>query len=226
MRRAAALLPLLLLAPPAGAYTTNAPPGELPERANFNAPRIAFNAPRITFNRPSITFNAPHVTFNAERLTDEEKAFAPKSAPAPAPPEPEPLAEGLAVTEEAGGVRYTLSADILFDFDAATLRPKAREALAALSADARRRFPSATFLVEGHTDAKGSDAYNQALSERRAESVKAFLTDAESFSAADIETTGLGESRPAAPNETASGGDDPEGRQKNRRVEILVRPAS
>ena len=218
-RRAAAVLPLLLLAAPAGAFGTNAPPADLPERANFNAPRI-------TFNEPSINFNAPHVTFNDERLTDEGKAFAPQPAAAPAPPAPEPLAEGLAVTEEAGGVRYTLSADILFDFDAATLRPKAREALAALSADARRRFPAATFLVEGHTDGKGSDAYNQALSERRAESVKAFLTDAENVPASGIETTGLGESRPAAPNDTPDGADDPEGRQKNRRVEILVRPTS
>jgi outer membrane protein OmpA-like peptidoglycan-associated protein len=204
---------------PAAAYTTNAPPGSVPPNGNFNAPSISFSGPSIGFGAPSIGFAAPSVGFEGAGMDEATRALRPKPAPAP-------LAAGLEVREEAGGVRYTLSADILFDFDKATLRPKATAALDALSADVRQRFPRASFVVEGFTDAKGTDSYNLKLSERRAASVKSYLADDRRFAAGSIETRGRGEASPVAPNETPDGKDDPEGRQKNRRVEILVRPAS
>lgn len=150
-------------------------------------------------------------------MTEEELAFAPK------PPVPE--VKGLEVTEVEGGVRYTLSADILFDFDKATLRPKATQALEAMSADVRRRFTQAQFFVDGYTDSKGSDSYNLKLSLRRAAAVKEYLTEQARFQASSVTTEGRGETNPVAPNETPDGKDDPDGRQKNRRVEILVKPA-
>ena len=74
--------------------------------------------------------------------------------------------------------------------------------------------------VGGHTDAKGSDAYNQALSERRAQAVVDALR--QRGVATDMDATGHGEAKPVAPNEIG-GQDHPAGRQLNRRVEIFVR---
>ena len=153
-------------------------------------------------------------------MTDEELALAPKP-----PASPPPAVKGLEVTEVEGGVRYTLSADILFDFDKATLRPKATQALEAMSSDVRQRFAQPQFLVVGYTDSKGSDSYNVKLSLRRAAAVKDYLTVNANFAAETVQTEGRGEANPVAANETSDGRDDPEGRQKNRRVEILVKAA-
>lgn len=76
--------------------------------------------------------------------------------------------------------------------------------------------------VDGHTDAKGDDAYNQALSERRAAAVKAWLAGNARIPADHMGTRGYGETRPVAPNARPDGADDPAGRQRNRRVEIAV----
>ena len=76
--------------------------------------------------------------------------------------------------------------------------------------------------IEGHTDAKGDDGYNQRLSERRAESVRLwFIRNA--LHNVQFSSRGFGETRPVAPNTKEGGADDPEGRQKNRRVEIVIR---
>jgi outer membrane protein OmpA-like peptidoglycan-associated protein len=76
-------------------------------------------------------------------------------------------------------------------------------------------------LIEGHTDGKGNDQYNQKLSERRADAVRRWL--AEHGIAAAMTTHGWGKTRPVAPNTKPNGADDPDGRQKNRRVEITVK---
>ncbi len=77
--------------------------------------------------------------------------------------------------------------------------------------------------IEGHTDAKGSETYNQKLSERRAESVKNWLVAREGLRDVSFTTRGLGATKPVAPNRKPDGNDDPKGRQKNRRVEIVVK---
>ena len=124
--------------------------------------------------------------------------------------------QDLGATETPIEVRVDLPADVLFDFDKATIRPDAAQALARL-ATVIRGFPSAQVLLEGHTDSKGNDAYNQTLSERRAEAVKTWLTGKESLGAAPLKTQGFGESKPVASNDTE------EGRQKNRRVTAVIR---
>ena len=113
-------------------------------------------------------------------------------------------------------VHVELPADVLFDFDKADIRPDAASALAKV-ATIIRAYPDGTASLEGHTDAKGDDAYNQRLSERRAESVRRWLADREHIDAAKLSARGWGESRPVAGNDT-----DP-GRQKNRRVEVVIR---
>lgn len=79
--------------------------------------------------------------------------------------------------------------------------------------------------IEGHTDGKGTDAYNNALSESRAAAVKTWLTTNAQANAAKISTRGLGKTKPVAHNTKPDGSDDPEARAKNRRVEIVVRKA-
>jgi outer membrane protein OmpA-like peptidoglycan-associated protein len=113
-------------------------------------------------------------------------------------------------------VKVELPADVLFDFDQADIRNDAATALAQL-ATLIRAYPEGGARLEGHTDAKGDDAYNQRLSQRRAEAVKSWLIEREGIAAARLTTQGLGESRPVASN------DDDAGRQRNRRVEVLIR---
>lgn len=117
-------------------------------------------------------------------------------------------------------IKINLAADVLFDFDKADLRPQARPALEKVAAVVRS-YPKASVLIEGHTDGKGNDQYNQKLSERRAEAVRKWLLQ-DGVSAA-MTTRGWGKTRPVAPNSKPNGADDPEGRQKNRRVEITVK---
>jgi outer membrane protein OmpA-like peptidoglycan-associated protein len=116
-------------------------------------------------------------------------------------------------------VRVDLPADVLFDFDQAEIRPDAARALAQL-ATLIRGYPNRPVSVEGHTDARGNDTYNQGLSERRAESVKRWLTEREGIAADRLATGGRGESRPVAGNGTE------EGRQRNRRVEVIIHKGS
>ncbi len=76
--------------------------------------------------------------------------------------------------------------------------------------------------IEGHTDGKGTHPYNMKLSENRADAVKNWLVQNASISGSRITTQGWGETKPVAPNKKPDGSDDPEGRQKNRRVEIVL----
>jgi len=123
--------------------------------------------------------------------------------------------QALGATESALEVKVELPADVLFDFDKAEVRPDAAQALGRL-ATVIRGYPTGRVAIEGHTDAKGNDAYNQKLSERRAESVKSWLVEREKIAADRITTRGAGKSRPVADNSTEAG------RQKNRRVEVVI----
>ena len=119
----------------------------------------------------------------------------------------------LETRETARGLIVNLS-DVLFDTASSTLKPGAREKLARVSG-ILVSHDGLRLAVEGHTDSVGTDAYNQGLSERRAESVRAYLVD-QKFAAGSIGATGFGEGQPVATNDTASG------RQQNRRVELVV----
>ena len=104
--------------------------------------------------------------------------------------------------------------DVLFDFNKYTLKPEARERLAKVSGIVLA-YPSLHVAVEGHTDSVGSDEYNQDLSEHRAQSVRDYFVQ-QGISASAIEARGFGKSEPIASNDTA------EGRQQNRRVELVL----
>ncbi len=117
-------------------------------------------------------------------------------------------------------IEVALSSDVLFDFDADQLKPEAEPSLQAVLAVLNNSDVARVEII-GHTDAKGTEAYNQDLSLRRAHAVQAWLTR-NGVDGALIQTEGRGESQPVAPNQLPDGRDNPEGRAKNRRVEIRV----
>jgi outer membrane protein OmpA-like peptidoglycan-associated protein len=115
--------------------------------------------------------------------------------------------------------RLSVVGDALFDFDKSNLRPEAEETLSAAGPEIAKLGGKPSW-IEGHTDAKGSDAYNNRLSEARATTVREWLAS-RGLVPASTPIKGFGKTRPVAPNTTPDGRDDPEGRQKNRRVEVV-----
>jgi len=132
----------------------------------------------------------------------------PMVAPAPAPvvapkPAPAPM---------AAPAKVSYNADAFFAFDKAVLQPAGKQALDAFVAK-NQQVKIDRILVTGHTDSVGTEKYNQKLSERRADAVKAYLV-AHGVNAAVITAVGKGKDQPVASNKTK------EGRAKNRRVDI------
>lgn len=129
--------------------------------------------------------------------------------------------EEMKVRETPTEMTIDLAADVLFDFDKADILPKAEDTLNKAAQFIRERAKG-TVRIEGHTDSKGDDAYNMRLSQRRADSVRNWFMQRAGLSGMSFSTRGLGETRPVAPNEKTDGSDDPEGRQQNRRVQIVI----
>jgi OmpA-OmpF porin, OOP family len=130
-------------------------------------------------------------------------AIVPAPAPAPAAAPAAPAA-----------TKVTYAADAFFDFDKAVLKPEGKAKLDDL-ADKVKGINLEVVIAVGHTDSKGTDGYNQKLSVRRAEAVKAYLVS-KGIESNRVYTEGKGEGQPVADNATS------EGRAKNRRVEVEV----
>jgi len=189
----------------------NEPPAILPPFSSFQTVPLALGAAPLLLGDASLSFGATSISIEG----------VPLASPAVAMPDLEAKAEG------GGKVRFTLNADVLFAFDKATLKPEADDVLRAFLEQVLKQFPSgARFRIEGHTDAIGTDRYNATLSQRRARSVEAWLLRRARIARRLVTTAAFGKTRPIAPNVQADGSDDPEGRQRNRRVEIVVEPAA
>jgi outer membrane protein OmpA-like peptidoglycan-associated protein len=119
----------------------------------------------------------------------------------------------LQTRDSARGLIVNMS-DVLFDTGSATLKPGAREKLAKISG-ILLAHPGLTLQIEGHTDSVGSDEFNMELSGRRADGVRDYLAQ-EGVAASGMTARGFGKTQPVATNDT------PEGRQRNRRVELVV----
>jgi|GEM_PF-5499155 photosystem I P700 chlorophyll a apoprotein A2 len=134
---------------------------------------------------------------------------------------PELSGPGVRLQEGADLAIITLDGAILFDFDQSELRTDARTTLQRILNVLNSRYPGAALEIHGHTDSMGTLEYNQTLSERRAESVGNWLV-ARGIPAERLQIIGFGETTPVAPNARPDGSDYPEGRQKNRRVEVVI----
>jgi OmpA-OmpF porin, OOP family len=152
--------------------------------------------------------------------TQEAPAPAPAPAPVPAPapakpaPAPAPKPAPEAAKPKPVAEKITFAADVLFDFDKSVIKPDGKSKLDDL-ANKMKGINLEVVIAIGHADAVGSDAYNQALSVRRAEAVKAYFVS-RGIEGNRVYTEGKGEKQPVADNKTA------EGRAKNRRSEIEV----
>jgi outer membrane protein OmpA-like peptidoglycan-associated protein len=111
--------------------------------------------------------------------------------------------------------------DVLFEFNSHRLTAGARDKVAHIASVLKDRAGDRRVTIEGHADAIGSEAYNQALSERRAESVTRELAYS-GVRDTRLATRGFGERYPVAPNTREDGSDNPQGRTKNRRVEVII----
>lgn len=121
---------------------------------------------------------------------------------------------GATVQRVGEGIVVTFDSGLLFPFNSTELLPAGQDNLRNLAASLQQN-PETEVLIVGHTDAVGSDAYNQNLSERRAESAASILT-ANGIPRDRIRTSGRGEMEPIADNESEAG------RQQNRRVEVAI----
>lgn len=152
-------------------------------------------------------FIEPGDTFHYVRLTDLKTEC--KSA--------WPGADIDAVGAIGSAIRISLKSSVLFDFDKSNLKPEAAEELHAVALKIKE-FSNVRIIIEGHTDNFGTDEYNRELSLKRAAAVKDHFVSEEGMDASGIESSGYGESRPIASNDTE------EGRSRNRRVEIIILP--
>ncbi len=139
---------------------------------------------------------------------------APGAAPAVTPPPPAASAPAAPAAAPAVASKVTFAADAFFDFNKSVVKPEGKAKLDDLVGKVKDINLEVVIAV-GHTDSVGGDAYNQKLSTRRAEAVKAYLVS-KGIEKNRVYTEGKGEKQPVADNKTA------EGRAKNRRVEIEV----
>jgi len=139
---------------------------------------------------------------------------APEPEPVPPPPPPPPPPPAPRVIDR-------LTIHVNFDFDKSNIR-KADDAELQKAIDFVRKYPGSKVELGGYTDGKGTEQYNQKLSERRAEAVKQYLIKEGAVDKTMISARGYGKSSPIAPNKTKDGKDNPKGRAENRRVEILI----
>ena len=153
----------------------------------------------------------------AQAVCECDKDLMPKEAcepAAPPPPPPPPPAAPVKPKPAPVAEKVTLAADVLFDFDKAVLKNEGKAKLDDLAAKVKAINLEVVIAI-GHTDSIGSDAYNQKLSVRRAESVKSYLVS-KGVEPNRVYTEGKGKKQPVASNKTK------DGRAKNRRVEIEV----
>ena len=189
------------------------PRGVIVRNSNFGDPKIGNLCWRTGYWSPAIA--------NCECDADIVGAACRPAPPPPPPPTAKPVTPPPAAPAAAPAAKpavvaqkVTFAADAFFDFNKAILKPEAKAKLDDLTGKLKG-ITLEVIIAVGHTDAIGGDPYNQKLSVKRAESVKAYLVT-KGIEPNRIYTEGKGKKQPVADNKTA------EGRAKNRRVEIEV----
>lgn len=193
----------------ASTYTVTAGSGPIGEKPSRFEP----------FDLPASRF-APRQKDSSATTSEGSSSFGLKNMDDATRLKTEAVLSALGARQEGNRIIVALPADVLFDFDRSDIRPDARAVLGQLSG-ILLAMPKSPVGITGHTDAKGSDDYNQRLSQQRATSVRKWLAQL-GVAERRMTTSGKGESEPVAPNQNTDGSDDPAGRQKNRRVEFSI----
>jgi outer membrane protein OmpA-like peptidoglycan-associated protein len=194
-------------------------------------PPVAKEPPKVERQPP---ISSPPVVGQTRQTTPV------KATPSPTPqPEPKPEAEPPKLTPEQveetltelkaektiEGITINLPEQILFEFDKYAVRGAAKPTLTKIY-QLLSHYQEAQVLISGHTDNQGDKDYNQQLSEKRAAAVKYYFVNQFQVEPTRLQTKGYGETEPIAPNAKADGADNPEGRQQNRRVEVMIKTES
>lgn len=209
MMRAALLTLALGAAAPAGAYTVVRGVGQVGDQPSVFG---GYDMPASELNVLPMESSLPPKAISS--------SLAPREIASDLPVSTRESLSALGAKQQGDQIFITLPGDVLFDFDKADIREDAEPVLIRL-AELLLSMPDAPVKIIGHTDAKGDDAYNDELSERRAASVFNWLVGL-GLQPEQMTHEGRGESDPVAPNQQPDGSDDPEGRQQNRRVDFVI----
>jgi outer membrane protein OmpA-like peptidoglycan-associated protein len=167
-------------------------------------------------NNPQITIEKKQAELERARIDLEKRSVELQKREL----ELEKARQEFEAQQNGRSLSMNLSGDLLFDYDKATLKPEAEQALKKVAV-VLSQFPESHVTVEGFTDSKGTQARNLELSRERAQAVKNWLIK-NGIAEASIATKGYGEGYPVAPNTGENGSDNPLGRALNRRVSIIV----
>ena len=128
----------------------------------------------------------------------------------------------LKVEKVPEGIRINVAETILFDFDKYNVRAQARPTLTKINL-LLRHYKKAQIFINGHTDNQGENAYNLELSQKRAAAVKYYFINVFKVQNTRMQTKGYGKTKPISLNNNLDGSDNPVGREKNRRVELIIK---
>jgi outer membrane protein OmpA-like peptidoglycan-associated protein len=167
-------------------------------------------------NNPQIAIDKKQTALERERIELEKKSIELQKRELALEKE----RQEFEAQQNGRSLSMNLSGDLLFDYDKATLKPEAEQALKKVAV-VLSQFPESHVTVEGFTDSKGTESKNLQLSRERAQAVKDWLVKNGSAEAS-ISTKGFGEKYPVASNTSDNGTDNPLGRALNRRVSIIV----
>jgi len=120
------------------------------------------------------------------------------------------------------GIRINVAETILLDFDKYNVRAQAKPTLTKINL-LLRHYENAQIFINGHTDNHGEDSYNLELSQKRAAAVKYYFINVFKVQNTRMQTKGYGKTKPISPNNNLDGSDNPVGREKNRRVELIIK---
>ncbi len=203
----------------AGGEVVDVTPGGVHARSDSEVVRVSPGGRVIVENdNETVVVDGAYVSIRPGSTTDVSGDWRATSGSYSAADTSRILVE-LGATESSGNIELNLAGDVLFDFDSTDIRPEAAEQLRKLAHILRQRAAGEVF-VDGHTDSVGGDGYNKTLSKQRAVSVMHWLNTHESIPAYLMKGRGIGAKKPISYNTMPDGSDHPEGRAKNRRVEI------
>jgi outer membrane protein OmpA-like peptidoglycan-associated protein len=170
----------------------------------------AQNDPKIAVEKQQAELERARIELDKKTLELKERELAFEKA-----------RQDFEARQSGRSLSMNLSGDLLFDYDKASLKADAENALKKVAV-VLSQFPESHVTVEGYTDSKGTESRNMQLSRERAQAVKNWLVENGNIPETNIAIKGLGERYPVAPNTNENGADNPLGRALNRRVSIVV----